>query len=196
MNPYSKFVGECARNVVDGRSLPFGGFGPAARVEIPPDAPKVLFFAPHPDDETIQGGLALRLLREAKWNVIDVAVTLGSNPERKAARWQELRGACEYLGFGLESDRVGRIVERAGRDAGEGASSMGGNGEGDRWAAREAPAEGDIFPARIGLEWDAYRSSSSCHGRAGNSCPRRVLSHRNGILGADARAEPDGGILQ
>jgi LmbE family N-acetylglucosaminyl deacetylase len=103
MNPYSKFVGECASNVVDGRSLPFGGFGPAARVEIPPDAPKVLFFAPHPDDETIQGGLALRLLREAKWNVIDVAVTLGSNPERKAARWEELRGACEYLGFGLES---------------------------------------------------------------------------------------------
>jgi LmbE family N-acetylglucosaminyl deacetylase len=37
-----------------------------------------LIFSPHPDDECIIGGLALRLLREAKWNVINVAVTLGS----------------------------------------------------------------------------------------------------------------------
>ncbi|HEX4119930.1 MAG TPA: PIG-L family deacetylase [Verrucomicrobiae bacterium] len=103
MNPYSKLVADVARNVADGRSLPLGGFAPAARPEIAHDAPKALFFAPHPDDETIQGGLALRLLREAKWNVIDVAVTLGSNPERKAARWQELQAACGYLGFGLEA---------------------------------------------------------------------------------------------
>ncbi|HEX3718758.1 MAG TPA: PIG-L family deacetylase [Verrucomicrobiae bacterium] len=103
MNPYSKLVADFARIVAEGRSLPLGGFKGTPRPEIAPDAPKALFFAPHPDDETIQGGLALRLLREAKWNVIDIAVTLGSNVERKAPRWQELRAACDYLGFGLEA---------------------------------------------------------------------------------------------
>jgi LmbE family N-acetylglucosaminyl deacetylase len=107
MNPYSTFVGDVARVVSEGRSLPLGGFAPAPRPEIPPDAPKALFFAPHPDDETIAGGLALRLLREAKWNVIDIAVTQGSLPERKAPRWEELRTACRYLGFGLEATAPG-----------------------------------------------------------------------------------------
>ena len=61
----------------------------------------VLIFSPHPDDECITGGLALRLLREAKWNVINVAVTLGSRRERHAARLRELQDACAALGFGL-----------------------------------------------------------------------------------------------
>ncbi len=65
------------------------------------DAPKALIFSPHPDDECIVGGLALRLLRESKWNVINVAVTLGSKRERRAARLRELRNACASLGFGL-----------------------------------------------------------------------------------------------
>ena len=65
------------------------------------DAPKALIFSPHPDDECIVGGLALRLLRESKWNVINVAVTLGSKRERRAARRRELRSACASLGFGL-----------------------------------------------------------------------------------------------
>ena len=60
-----------------------------------------MIFSPHPDDEVIIGGLALRLLREAKWNVINVAVTQGSNPARQAARWVELRACCECIGFGL-----------------------------------------------------------------------------------------------
>jgi LmbE family N-acetylglucosaminyl deacetylase len=77
---------------------------------VSPDAPKALFFAPHPDDETIAGGLALRLLREAKWNVIDIAVTQGSLPERKAGRWEELRAACHYLGFGLEATAPGGLA--------------------------------------------------------------------------------------
>jgi hypothetical protein len=61
----------------------------------------VLFFAPHPDDETIAGGLALRLMREAKMQVYNVAVTQGSKKERQAARLVELQRACDYLGFGL-----------------------------------------------------------------------------------------------
>jgi len=60
-------------------------------------------FSPHPDDECLVGGLALRLLREAKWNVINVAVTLGSNLERRAERLRELNDACRVLGFDLAS---------------------------------------------------------------------------------------------
>jgi LmbE family N-acetylglucosaminyl deacetylase len=102
MNPYSKLVSDFARLVAEGKSFPLGGFAPASRPTPAADAPTALFIAPHPDDETILGGLALRLLRQAKWKVIDVAVTLGSLKGRKAGRWQELRNACQFLGFGLE----------------------------------------------------------------------------------------------
>jgi LmbE family N-acetylglucosaminyl deacetylase len=68
---------------------------------VPDNAPKALIFSPHPDDECIVGGLALRLLREAKWNVINVAVTLGGKKARRAGRLRELRAACDFLGFGL-----------------------------------------------------------------------------------------------
>ncbi len=102
-NPYSKLVSDFERIVGKGKAMPLGGFAPAPRPTPAADAPTALFFAPHPDDETICGGLALRLLREAKWNVIDIAVTLGSLKERKAGRLQELRNACQFLGFGLET---------------------------------------------------------------------------------------------
>jgi LmbE family N-acetylglucosaminyl deacetylase len=72
-----------------------------AHLIIPPDAPKVLIFSPHPDDECINGGLALRLLCEAKWNVINIAITLGSNRARQPVRQRELQNACAALGFGL-----------------------------------------------------------------------------------------------
>jgi len=103
MNPYNKFVAGCARLVNEAKALPLGGIPPAPKSKIAPDAPRVLFFAPHPDDETISGALALRLLREAKMNVINVAVTQGSNKGRQAGRLAELRGACNYLGFGLHT---------------------------------------------------------------------------------------------
>jgi LmbE family N-acetylglucosaminyl deacetylase len=102
-NPYSKLVSDLARTVAEGKQLPQGGFAPTPRPTPAADAPTALFFAPHPDDETIGGGLALRLLRQAKWNVIDIAVTLGSQQERRAGRWQELQNACQFLGFGLEA---------------------------------------------------------------------------------------------
>ena len=103
MNPYAKFVTDSARLVKNARSLPLGGLPPAPRPTLLPDAPRALFFAPHPDDETISGGLALRLYREAKLNVINVAVTQGSKKERQAERLAELQNACDYLGFGLQT---------------------------------------------------------------------------------------------
>ena len=66
-----------------------------------------LIFAPHPDDEVIIGGLPLRLLRELKINVVNVAVTLGSRADRQAARWQELKNCCDYMGI-----RIGAPAER------------------------------------------------------------------------------------
>ncbi len=102
MNPYLHLVSEFSRIVTEGRALPLGGMPPAPRPTPAADAPTALYFAPHPDDETIIGGLALRLLRESRWRVIDIAITLGSLPARKDARWQELQAACAFLGFGLE----------------------------------------------------------------------------------------------
>src|SRR5579862_3918677 len=101
MTPYHHFVVEYVRLLEQGKSLPLGGFPAAARPAISPDAPKVLFFAPHPDDETIAGGLGLRLLREARMRLINVAVTQGSKKERQAERFQELQNACNYIGFEL-----------------------------------------------------------------------------------------------
>ena len=102
MTPYHKLVSDFAKVVKSGRAFPLGGFAPAPRPQQPPNAPKALFFAPHPDDECISGGLALRLLREAGMNVINVPVTLGSKKERQLERLAELKGACNYLGFGVE----------------------------------------------------------------------------------------------
>jgi len=100
VNPFQKFVAESARVFQSGKKLPTGLKSKAVRFA-QRSSPKVLIFSPHPDDECITGGLALRLLREAKWNVTNVAVTLGGKRERRAARLRELKNACELLGFDL-----------------------------------------------------------------------------------------------
>lgn len=101
MHPYRQLVADVARHRAKGRALPLGGFAPCARVPLAPDAPRVLIFSPHPDDECIIGGLALRLLRESKWRVVNVAVTQGSRKDRQEGRLAELRKACEFLQFDL-----------------------------------------------------------------------------------------------
>ena len=102
MNPYHQFVASFARLIAAGKSLPLGGIPPYHPAKPAPDAPAAIIFSPHPDDECIIGGLALRLLREAGMRVINVAVTQGSNKERQQPRWQELKNACNHLGFDLE----------------------------------------------------------------------------------------------
>jgi LmbE family N-acetylglucosaminyl deacetylase len=96
-----QFVALFQKLVKQGQSLKTGKISSSTRPKIPSNAPNVLIFSPHPDDECINGGLALRLLREAKWNVVNVAVTLGSNRARRAARRCELQNACASLKFGL-----------------------------------------------------------------------------------------------
>ena len=109
MNPYLQMVSDYARLAREGKSWPLGTFTPLPRPAIAPNAPKVLIFSPHPDDEVIIGGLALRLLREAAWNVINVAVTQGSKKDRQAGRFAELQQCCACIGFGLLATQPGGL---------------------------------------------------------------------------------------
>ncbi len=110
MNPYQKFVSAFVQLADEGKSLPLGEVPPQKKAATPPDAPVALIFSPHPDDECIVGGLALRLMREAAMRVVNVAVTLGSNQERRAARLEELKSACYWFGFELEETGLEKIT--------------------------------------------------------------------------------------
>src|SRR5688572_2898826 len=101
MHPYRQFVDQYERLCRDGKKIQMGGFARTAKPQIAADAPNVLIFSPHPDDECIIGALPLRLLRQSKMRVINVAVTQGSNKARQAARWEELKKACEFMGYEL-----------------------------------------------------------------------------------------------
>ena len=101
MNPFQKFVAAAARNFLTGKNLAPVGLKKIIPSRTTANAPGALLFSPHPDDECITGGLPLRLQDEAKWNVINVAVTLGSQRERQVARRRELQRACATLGFRL-----------------------------------------------------------------------------------------------
>jgi len=101
MNPYRQLATEYARLARAGKSYPLGGLAAEPPPPRPADAPQALIFSPHPDDECLTGGLALRLHREAGMRVINVAVTLGSQRARQAERLGELENACRHLGFGL-----------------------------------------------------------------------------------------------
>ncbi len=105
MNPYQNFITELSRLLRQGKSFPLGGFPPLAKPKLAADAPRALIFSPHPDDEVIIGGLPLRLLRELKMNVINVAVTQGSNKARQQERLKELSACCDHVGFGLLQTR-------------------------------------------------------------------------------------------
>jgi LmbE family N-acetylglucosaminyl deacetylase len=104
VNSFLEFVSEHSRLFQSGKKLPLGRPSKFPRhPKVSNNAPTALIFSPHPDDECIVGGLALRLLREAGWNVINVAVTLGGKRERRAQRLCELQNACDFLGFDLAS---------------------------------------------------------------------------------------------
>jgi N-acetylglucosamine malate deacetylase 1 len=109
MHPYHRFVSEIARLAREARHLPLGGLPFAPRPTLVTDAPRVLMFSPHPDDECIVGALALRLLRQSKMRIVDVAVTQGSNRERQAPRLAELRAACAFLGFEVMTTAPGGL---------------------------------------------------------------------------------------
>jgi len=99
--PFRAYVNGIAQLMAEAKSVPLGNLPPAPIPEPSKDAPRVLVFSPHPDDESIIGALPLRLRREVRCDVRVVAVTQGSRADRQVARFDEMKGACGYLGFGL-----------------------------------------------------------------------------------------------
>lgn len=130
MNPYLDLVQRTAQLRDQGRQLPLGGLPSCPRVAVPPGAPTVLLFSPHPDDECIIGGIALRLLRETRWRVINVAVTQGSRKERQAGRLAEVRAACDFLQFELVATTPGGLEKINPKTR---------SGDSDHWSACMAP---------------------------------------------------------
>lgn len=113
--PYEYFVREFEALLARAEGLPRGGLTPAPLPAPKADAQLALILAPHPDDECIVGALPLRLQREAGWRVAVAPVTLGSRPERRAARLGELQGACAYLGWEaltVEEGGLGELLRR------------------------------------------------------------------------------------
>ncbi len=102
-----RYVEDVLRAVNSGKGIALGP-SPAA-LEPPPLAPaprmaskpKVVYCAPHPDDESLSGALALRLCLEAGAEVTNVAITLGSDLSQRARRLRELESACRALRFEL-----------------------------------------------------------------------------------------------
>jgi LmbE family N-acetylglucosaminyl deacetylase len=109
-HPYTAFVDTITKALQEGKRLPCGGFEPVA-VKPAPGSPRVLVFAPHPDDECLVGALPLRLLRELNYSVGVVAVTQGSNLARQQPRLEELRGAVGFLGWDLITTQEGGLMK-------------------------------------------------------------------------------------
>ncbi len=89
----------------DTKSIPAG---PSSKVLRAPDAKKtrgktlrIVICSPHPDDEALVGGLALRLHQESGAKVTTVAITLGSDLIQRRRRLRELKASCSALGFRL-----------------------------------------------------------------------------------------------
>ncbi|HLO68589.1 MAG TPA: PIG-L family deacetylase [Holophaga sp.] len=104
-HPYTHYIEEFVKIQEEAQAMPLGELPPEPAPRLMDNAPRVLFFAPHPDDESIAGALALRLRRELLYRVCVVAVTQGSRVDRQEARLQEMYGACHFLGFELITTR-------------------------------------------------------------------------------------------
>lgn len=63
-------------------------------------SPTVLSVSPHPDDELIGAGATLMALRDAGWQVVNLACSLGRTDDRDRRR-AELTEACRLAGFDL-----------------------------------------------------------------------------------------------
>ncbi|HEY6292758.1 MAG TPA: PIG-L family deacetylase [Terriglobia bacterium] len=104
---WQSYIEGVAEAVDRGKVIPLG---PSPTPPVPPAvsavkpqgaSPKVLYCAPHPDDETLTGALALRLRLESGARVTNVAITLGSDRSHRERRRGELVTACQVLGFDL-----------------------------------------------------------------------------------------------
>lgn len=120
--------------------------------------PKILLFAPHPDDEAIVGALPLRFSQESSYQVINVPVTFGSDLSQRKRRKQELSQACRCLGF---------VVQTLNEDGFSNINLMARSNDPDSWAEKVAqvsnliasftpaaiifPHDNDGHPTHIGV---------------------------------------------
>ena len=98
LKDYTKFVNDYIALHENAARIPLGEAIDAPETESKTDK-KIMVCSPHPDDEVVVGALPYRLRKELGANVINLAVTLGSNKDRKIGRLEELVGACRTLGF-------------------------------------------------------------------------------------------------
>jgi N-acetylglucosamine malate deacetylase 1 len=156
VSPFKKFVSGQARLFEGGKKLLPPRSKKSAR-KISRTAPRALIFSPHPDDECIVGALPLRLLREAKWNVVNVAVTLGGKTARKPARLRELKNACGFLGFGLIVAGLEKInLETRKKDRGRWNAAVKIISKilaGQKPRVIFLPHDGDVHPAHVGAHF-------------------------------------------
>lgn len=101
MQSYHEYIHALDNLLKEVKQLPCGGWPELSKPDLLENAPKILIFSPHPDDEVFIGHLPLRLMRESKMQVTNIALTLGSNKDRRSNRLQELRNCCRYIGFDL-----------------------------------------------------------------------------------------------
>lgn len=75
--------------------------GPVAPVDRDPARRCAVILSPHPDDECLTAALAWRLQEESGWQIINIAVTLGSARAERARRFAELSASQRVLGYDL-----------------------------------------------------------------------------------------------
>jgi LmbE family N-acetylglucosaminyl deacetylase len=100
-----RYVQSTVKTMEAGKAIPLGPsrqplIAPGVSARQKPRA-TILLCAPHPDDESLIGALALRWRLETGARVVDCAITLGSNVSQKARRLRELESACRVLGYDL-----------------------------------------------------------------------------------------------
>jgi N-acetylglucosamine malate deacetylase 1 len=101
MRNYYEYVDAMERAMRDAEKIPPASVKPCRTTEVRAASPlnPVLIISPHPDDEMLVGALALRFKKQCGVRVINISTTLGSNRQRQAARWLELKAACDCIGF-------------------------------------------------------------------------------------------------
>ncbi len=77
----------------------FSKAAPLVRPEAVSSNPVVLIVAPHPDDESLMGGYALRMVEEWQAKVHVLPYSYGSNLARRPARKIELENSLKILNF-------------------------------------------------------------------------------------------------
>jgi LmbE family N-acetylglucosaminyl deacetylase len=99
-----RFLAEVTRAVDAGKTIPLGpSSAPVAAAPVAPaaSAGKVVYCAPHPDDEVLSGALAFRFRLDSGAKVTNIAITLGSDKQQRPRRLRELTSACAAAGFDL-----------------------------------------------------------------------------------------------